>query len=1186
MKETPDTGTLADSFAQERELAGYRYPLDETIAALQSTPVVVLAGVFGSWLSLVLTDIQERLKRPLVVIVPKADEARSLHESFSTFAGAGRHAILLPSPDVSPFGDVTPDRNVVAERMLAATTAENLGNSDILIASVVAWARKLMPHDLAEGSRRTLRTLDEVNHDQLRQQLLGAGYSAVPLVEDVGTFSMRGDRVDIFSPSADRPVRIEFYGDMIESMRWFDTDSQRGAEIIEEFRIIPVREELITDETLAIARERLGMLGGQLQIPSSRLAAVLRDLAEKKRFFGIEGYLPALAPALQPLADRIPADAVMVIDEPDGLETELQTSLDARRLEYEREIATGKACFRVEEFFVVEEELTATWSAHPTRIVAGRLAFAEPGAPVFRYPALDNQDIVRIRKNKGGEESAIRGLIGALNDWREWYGRIVVVTGSRGSADRIARLFEDHHAPIRQVRESPDLRRAVVPPATHFEIVVGDLRTGFRSPARGIALVTDGELLGRSGRKPAREVAHESTSIANFRELLPNDLIVHVDHGIGRYLGLERMDVGGYEADFLVLQYAENDKLYLPVYRLGRVQKYTGSATFTRLDKLGGVSWDRTKEKVKRQLADIAQELLQIQAERKTRVGFAFSAPDAMYHEFEARFPYEETSGQQQAIEEVLDDMMSARPMDRLLCGDVGFGKTEVAIRAAFKAVVDGKQVAILVPTTVLAEQHLKSFRERLSMSGARVECVSRFRTTAETREIMDATRAGRVDVLIGTHKLLSKELEFRDLGLVVIDEEQRFGVQHKERLKQLRATVDMLTMSATPIPRTLELSLLGIRDLSMITTPPAGRLAVRTHLAKFTESVVREAILNEIQRGGQVFFVHNRVETIFNVADRIAQMVPEAKVLVAHAQMRDVELEDVMMRFLNREGQVLVSTTIVESGLDVANANTIFINEAQNFGLSQLHQLRGRVGRGSDRAFCYLLVADPRKLTEEARRRLDVIQEHSDLGSGLQIAHQDLDLRGAGNVLGRDQSGHIESIGFELFSELLEEAVAELKGEEVEARYEPEVKIPVAAYIPDDYIEDVSQRLAFYKRFSLAESNDQLFDIHGEIEDRYGRAPIAVTGLRDIVSLKITMKRLGANRIEGGPKAMVVELLPTTTVIPDKLIALMETHRGKWEFRPGMVVVRHLKGAESTDMLGSALAMARDLMHCLPESP
>jgi transcription-repair coupling factor (superfamily II helicase) len=530
--------------------------------------------------------------------------------------------------------------------------------------------------------------------------------------------------------------------------------------------------------------------------------------------------------------------------------------------------------------------------------------------------------------------------------------------------------------------------------------------------------------------------------------------------------------------------------------------------------------------------------------------------------------------------------MMSARPMDRLLCGDVGFGKTEVAIRAAFKAVVDGKQVAILVPTTVLAEQHLKSFRERLSMSGARVECVSRFRTTAETREIMDATRAGKVDVLIGTHKLLSKELEFRDLGLVVIDEEQRFGVQHKERLKQLRATVDMLTMSATPIPRTLELSLLGIRDLSMITTPPAGRLAVRTHLAKFTESVVREAILNEIQRGGQVFFVHNRVETIFNVADRIAQMVPEAKVLVAHAQMRDVELEDVMMRFLNREGQVLVSTTIVESGLDVANANTIFINEAQNFGLSQLHQLRGRVGRGSDRAFCYLLVADPRKLTEEARRRLDVIQEHSDLGSGLQIAHQDLDLRGAGNVLGRDQSGHIESIGFELFSELLEEAVAELKGEEVEARYEPEVKIPVAAFIPDDYIEDVSQRLAFYKRFSLAESNDQLFDIHGEIEDRYGRAPIAVTGLRDIVSLKITMKRLGANRIEGGPKAMVVELLPTTTVVPDKLIALMEAHRGKWEFRPGMVVVRHLKGAESTDMLGSALAMARDLMHCLPESP
>ncbi len=1019
----PESSSVHEQLRYERELAACHYPLAETVARLAEQTTEIQIGT-GAWLAVVLYELQKRTGRPLAVVTATLADARLLHDAFTWLTAHGDRAHLLLPPDVSPYNDIAPDRTTTVERLHAISSLSRLGQDEVIVAPAAAWARRVLPAGNDDGALLTIALNDRLDFGALRDSLLGAGYSSTALVEDPGTFSIRGDRLDIYSPHAEHPVRIECYGDVVDSMRTFDENTQRGLTRVESATFTAVREELLTDETVATARTRLFELGAQLGVPSSRVGAILKDLKERRRFFGIEGYLPALADALQNPVDRLPDNTLTVFWEPDRIMMEVAGLLEDRQTEFERESAAGRLCFPPAEFYSSGEELHRAFARLGPRVNCSRGAVSE-----LRFPVIENLDIVRLRKSLTGDEGAVKSIIERLNDWKTLYGRIIILCGSRGSAERLVRLFEDYSVPAKLVPEAPDLRAPFAAPATQLEIAVGHVKEGFRSPARGVALITDAELLGRSTRKRSREVVHETTSIASFKELQAGDLVVHVDHGVARYVGLERMDVGGYENDFLVLMYADNARLYLPVYRLGRVQKYVGSATFGRLDKLGGSNWEKVKERVKRQLADIAEELLQVQAARKSLRGYAFSAPATDYHALEAAFPFEETDGQLNAIHDVLADMQSPQPMDRLLCGDVGFGKTEVAIRAAFKAVEDGRQVAVLVPTTVLAEQHLKSFRNRLSTTAARVECVSRFRTAAEVKEIIKDTAAGKVDILIGTHRLLSSDVDFADLGVLIVDEEQRFGVTHKEKLKQLRSGVDVLTMRATPIPRTLEMSLLGIRDLSMITTPPPGRLAVRTHVAKFTDNAIREAIEHELQRGGQVFFVHNRVDTIYNVADRIRQIVPTANVVVAHAQMRDIELEDVMMRFLERQANVLVSTTIVESGLDVAAANTIFINNAHMFGLSQLHQLRGRVGRGSERAFCYLLVDDPRKLSDDARRRLEVIQEHSELGSGLQIAHHDLDLRGAGNILGRDQSGHIESIGFELFSELLEEAIADIKG-------------------------------------------------------------------------------------------------------------------------------------------------------------
>ncbi len=1176
----PGAPDLRRELATERALRAARYPLDELVAALQTSGRATLTGASGAWLGLVLADITRRVNRPVAVIVPGRDDARIVHETMAAFLGDAA-VTHLHDPDTSPWAGVSPDRNATMQRLAGLRAVATASAGRAIIGSGVAWSRRSTPHDVLE--RATVRgTVDgDLDVEAMRRVLVDSGYSHVSLVEDPGSFSIRGDLVDIYAPDAELPVRIELYGDMIERIRRFDPVTQRSGDELTSFAFGPAREEILSDAQLATARERLTSLGSELRVPSSRVGAILRDLNARHRYFGIESMLPGLHARLSSALDRLPDDAVVVMVEPDDVDAHLERYLDARADEYEREIAHGELAFAPSDFYDDLASLHAHVDAAGRRIDAVRLGPPDGDPGVFAFRAVGNDDVERLRKERRDAEGIVHAVLELIEGWRDLYGRLVFMCSSRGAVDRLAQLLTNYGVDVDRKHEPPRLSEITPPPLGAIEVRAGTMRQGFRSPARGLAVITDRELLGRSSRRAGREVAQEATAVSSFRELQVGDLVVHVDFGVGRYAGLERMDAGGADNDFLAIEYADGDRLYLPVYRLGKVQKYVGSATFARLDRLGGTSWEKTKAKVKRQLADIAGELLRVQAERRERRGFAFSEPDDLFREFEAAFPYEETPHQQQAIDDVILDMISEQPMDRLLCGDVGFGKTEVAIRAAFKAVVDGRQVAVLVPTTVLAEQHLSSFKARFRHTAARVEAISRFRSPGEVKRILADLADGKVDVIIGTHRLLSKDVEYRDLGLLVVDEEQRFGVTHKEKIKSLRATIDVLTMTATPIPRTLEMSLLGIRDLSVILTPPAGRLAVRTHVARFTENVIAEAIRAELQRGGQAFFVHNRVETIHNVAAELQRWVPELRVGVGHAQMNSHELEQIMLAFTSRELDVLVTTTIIESGIDIANANTIFIHDAHRFGLAQLHQLRGRVGRGSDRAYCYLLVSDPRKLSDDARRRLDVIQQHTDLGAGLQIAHQDLDMRGAGNILGRDQSGHIESIGFELFSELLEEAIAEIQGEPIDEKYEPEVNIPVAAYIPEDYVRDLGQRLAFYKRFSMAIDEEQLFDVHGELEDRYGRAPQPVLALRSVVQLKLLITSIRAKKIEAGPKSVLIELMPDTVLDPDRVIALIESRRGEYEFRPEMTLLRYLKPDEATDTLAAALHVAHEVISC-----
>ncbi|MGC3999778.1 MAG: transcription-repair coupling factor [Anaeromyxobacter sp.] len=1138
--------------------------------ALETTRRADVTGVVGAARGLLVRDLLAPgpgRARLVLAVAPDEDEAEALARDLAFFLGPGA-VLSLPADAVLPYDDLSPDRGVEMER-LAALARLHLAPEQVqaVVVSARGLARRQVPRAVFEAGADLLGKGIAIEREALAHKLVLLGFTRTPLVEDPGTFAVRGGIVDLWSPADAAPVRLEFFGDEVESCRTFDPQTQRSGAEVEEVLLCPSREALFTEAGKEAARATVRDAAERVNRPTSRVREVLDQIEAGTPFFGMEALLPGFHPGgLGTLFDYLPGGTAVYLDDAAAVDEALEELWEELAREHEGALRREELALPPEAHFLPAAEALRLASERPA--VRRHRVWMGTGDPI-RVQQDETSAIRGEIEAAHGEEGALAPLSRRLEDWRRRGLAALVVCGSPSSSERLRRLLEDRRQHPRLHAGAPGSARDLYDASVHAHVFAGEISAGFVDVDAGLAVVSDEEVFGRRVRKKARKASSENAFAAAFRELNEGDLIVHVEHGIARYLGLTKMQIRGVEGDFLVLAYDGADRLYLPVAKLGQVQKFTGgNPESIRLDRLGGSAFALRKARVKEQLLKMAAELLDVYAARAAHPGHRYPEPDEVYREFEAEFPWEETPDQAKAIEDVLRDMRKARtgpaagaPMDRLVCGDVGYGKTEVAMRGAMLAVLAKKQVAVLVPTTVLASQHERNFRERFKGYPVRIEAVSRMKTTEQIKGILKDAAHGKVDILIGTHRLLAADVSFKELGLVVVDEEQRFGVAHKERLKKLRKLVDVLTLTATPIPRTLHMSLAGVRDLSIIATPPEDRRAIRTFVMKFDPGAIKEAIENELKRGGQCYVVHNRVRSIAALQKFLVELVPQARVGVAHGQMGEGKLEEVMSRFVNKELDVLLATSIIESGLDIPSANTIIVNRADHFGLSQLYQIRGRVGRSRERAYAYLLVPARRPVTKDAQKRLEVLQRFSELGAGFQIASHDLEIRGAGNLLGKDQSGQIEAVGFELYQELLEEAVRELKGEPPREEIDPDVQLPVPAYIPDPYMPDVHQRLFFYKRFAQASSDEELDEVRADLIDRCGDPPDEVDALCEVMAVKVRLRALRIRALEAGPGRLVFTLGETAALDPFKLAKKVAASGDALRLTPDMKLVARLGG-------------------------
>ncbi|MDJ0869281.1 MAG: transcription-repair coupling factor [Myxococcota bacterium] len=985
-----------------------------------------------------------------------------------------------------------------------------------------------------------------IDRDALIEILVAAGYARMALVEERGELAVRGGIVDLFPPQRARPVRIELLGDEVESIREFDPASQRSQQKLG-YVVAPPPRELLIDRSFVIERSdeirlRSDDDGADPRVVDELLDALLRGTLPP----GAEALAPWLQPGLETVFDFLPDDALVVIDEPEaGRERLARFEVDALE-SCEAARVAGRVVAPPEELLLSADEIERELAARQPVTLERLDVVDDSGSERHALHTRGHDELRRALAAARSTDAALLPLVNALEKWLGERTRVVLAAGALSSAERLHALLAEYGIEAQVARDERPVWKWGRP--GRAEIRVAPLSEGFALPIERLVVVTDEEIFGPRERRRASKGVRETAAIEALAQLQPGDPLVHAEHGIGVYRGLIELDVGprvsgpGGSNEFLRIEYEDGDRLFVPVHRLNLVQRYVGAdGHLPRLDKLGGQTWERAKRQVKRALRDMARELLSLHAARELTPGQAFSPRDRHLEEFEASFPYEETPDQLAAIDDVLADMQRPKPMDRLVCGDVGFGKTEVAVRAAYRAVADGKQVAVLVPTTVLCQQHEETFRKRFDGHPVAIESLSRFRTPGEARRVREGLADGKIDIVVGTHRLLQKSVRFRDLGLLVVDEEHRFGVAHKERIKRLKKTVDVLTLTATPIPRTLQLSFAGLRDLSVISTPPADRLSIRTQVVRWSESLVREAILREVRRGGQVFFVHNRVRSIGAIAEMLQRIAPELKVVVAHGQMKEAELEERMLRFLRGEADVLLSTTIIESGLDIPRANTMLIDRADTFGLAQLYQLRGRIGRSRHRAYAYLLLrVGESALTDDARRRLEAIQSFTELGSGFRLANMDLEIRGAGNLLGAEQSGNLAAVGFDTYMEMLNDTIEELRGQAKAPEVDPEIRLPLPARLPDDYVGDVSQRLVLYKRLASAPDEADVDRIRDELLDRFGPLPHEAANLLEVIRLKVAARALGIASIEVTKGELVVGAGEQTHIDPQRLVNLL----------------------------------------------
>lgn len=1127
----------------------------------------VVSGLKGSAPAWLLARLLPLVKRRFLVIASDAESAEIFYRELLFYAGTGPEILLFPPWDTAPFEEASPVAEITGQRL---DTLYRLlgGGCRAIVTTLAAAAQRVLPRQFLGGSAVYLVTGEEVAREQLLAGLIRLGYQNVPLVEDRGTFAVRGGILDIYPAGLPAPVRIEFFGDEVESIRAFDPESQRSLHDLTELILLPSREVILSEEVIGAFTPRLKPRCDELNIPPSRRREYLEQLATTAYPLGIEYLQPLFHPGLESLFDYAGTGAVTLLLDPAGLESAAERLEEELTVGEERAVAKGLLVCRRDELFLAGRAPAAL--AGSRTLLIQDLELVEAGVTSIRFRTEENRDLkVDVTRET---EHALTPLVNQLSAWRDRGWRTLFVCHHQTQAERLLELFSRY--PLSPVITGRDFPAEEALLGDRPALLLGEISRGFRLVDEKLTVIAEEELFGRRIRRRGITEARKKQILSSLAEMKPGDFIVHVDHGIGYYRGLQHMDLGGGMAgDFLFLEYAGADKLYLPVDRINLVQRYVGGegGAPPKVDKLGGTAWEKTKGKALQAVEEMAGELLTIYAQRQLHEGFSFSPPDEMYREFEAAFTFEETPDQLSAIQDVLADMQNKRPMDRLICGDVGYGKTEVAMRGAFKAVMDGKQVALLVPTTVLAQQHLESFRERFKEYPVTVEMVSRFRTPAEQKEILARVKKGEVDILIGTHRLLQSDVLFRDLGLLVVDEEQRFGVVHKEKLKKFRATVDIMTLTATPIPRTLYMSLMGIRDLSVIDTPPVDRLAIKTIVARSSDELIREAVLREIRRGGQVFFVHNRVRSIGAMAEYLRQVVPEATIGIGHGQMEEKELERVMCDFMHGRFNLLLCTTIIESGLDIPTANTLIVNDADTFGLSQLYQIRGRVGRSRQRAYAYLLIKGEGSITSDARERLKIMQDLTELGAGFRIATYDLELRGAGDLLGGRQSGNIVAVGFELYTELLEEAVARMKGEPLAVGVEPEIKLRIPAFIPEEYVGNANQRLVIYKRLSQATSEEEVQELHTELADRFGVLPVAALYLLEVMKLRIHLRALLVKEVEFDGRRLVFSFHEQTPVSPDAIIGLVRREPKCYRFTPDFRLYVELADSSFEGVLAAA---------------
>ena len=1031
--------------------------------------------------------------RTLLVVATDADVERTTQDARFFFAAleglsdaeVERVVLPFPSHEVDPYRGLAPHFDIASARARALHALVAPGRTArLIVASAGALLPRLSPPERLASVSLTVMPGQDISPVDLGDLLSAAGYTRQDPVDESGEFCVRGGVVDFFPAGARQPLRLEFMGDTIESIRTYDPATQRSTAALDQAAIAPLQELITTEDE----DER-----------KDRSATAFDYLWSGQR-------------------------PLVLVSEPDEVHAQGEKLTQQIGASYQEAVAKGVPAAPPAQLIASWEE-ARRWLEGATLLETLEIGEDSEGGTPSRHvscqPAME--------------------FNGRVQDWaaeirrgRERGDTVLFIANTAGRAERTIEVLADYDIFAVPIERAEDANR------TGVLVGTGYLSRGFRLPEAGLQLWAETDVFEEDRKVHERRRSATATFLSDFRDLKVGDLVVHVDHGIGVFVGLKRIEVGVEPQEFMELRYAGDDKLFVPVERLDLVQRYSGAAR-PALDRLGGTTWEKAKTRVKKAMRDMAEELLKLYAARKAMQGHAFSPDSHWQQEFEDAFEWDLTPDQSTAITDIKRDMESPTTMDRLLCGDVGYGKTEVAMRAAFKAVMDGKQVAVLAPTTVLAFQHLKTLKNRFAAFPVRIDMVSRFRSKAEQKATLDDLAAGKVEIIVGTHRLLSKDVQFRDLGLLVVDEEQRFGVAHKEKIKQLRKRVDVLTMTATPIPRTLNMSLAGIRDMSIIETPPKDRLSIQTNVVKFDQAVISRAIRTEMERGGQIYFVHNRVESIFSLGNLITRLVPEARIGIGHGQMGDDQLENVMVDFVAHKYDVLLATTIIENGLDIPNANTMLINRADRYGLSQLYQLRGRVGRSDRRAYAYLLIPPEEALSPVAKKRLAAIREFSDLGSGFRVAALDLEIRGAGNLLGGEQSGHIEAVGFDMYMKLLEQTIKELKGEEVEDEIRANVNLRVDLRIDDEFIPDMNQRLTVYRRFAAVRNDAELDRLMDEVRDRYGNPPASVLNLAEYAAIRLMADRLGIESIDREAQIVVIKFRPEAKLDPQWLFRVVQ---------------------------------------------